>query len=54
MRIYLAGENGKLKILSALIGGGAETLERYINADVSGRNGSMEIPHTDVYKWRDP
>lgn len=42
MRIYLAGENGKLKILSAL-GGGTEAIKRYINADVSSRNRSVDI-----------
>lgn len=70
MRIYLAGCYSRIWILYAYLlgrrkwkvedtlcfdrGGIPNTLERYINANVSGRNRSVEVPHTDVYEWRDP
>lgn len=30
--------------------GGTEAIERYINAGISGRDRSVEIPHSSVYR----
>lgn len=65
MRIYLAGCYSRIWILYAyLLGrrkwkvedtfslnrGGTETLERYINANVSGRDRSVGVPHSVDYR----
>lgn len=60
MQVYLAGDNGKLKILSALKGG-IPDIDAYIHNDykeinseaVSCRDGLVEISHLDNYKGGD-
>lgn len=55
MQVYLAGDNGKMKILSALMEG-IPDIDAYIHNDykeinseaVSCRDGLVDIPHSDI------